>query len=187
MPTEVVLVPHDSTWNNQFLAESKLLLAAMGDNAIAAHHIGSTAIPAIFAKPVIDVLIVVVDIASVDGCTAEMQTIGYQVMGEFGIAGRRYFRKDDDAGTRTHQVHVYETGNAQIARHLAFRDFLLVHPDWATRYSQLKLDLATKYPHSMNRYIEGKDGFIKQVDQLAAAWRETENGNRRTSPNNITR
>ena len=104
MPTEVVLVPHDATWNTQFLAESKLLLAAMGDNAIAAHPIGSTAIPAIFAKPVIDVLIVVAAIATVDGRAAEMQTMGYQAMGEFGIAGRRYFRKDDDTGTRTHQV-----------------------------------------------------------------------------------
>lgn len=182
MPMEVVIVAHDSAWTDMFHSESQLILTAFRQNAIAAHHIGSTAITAIVAKPVIDMLVVAADIKAVDGHNVEMETIGYEAMGEFGIPFRRYFRKDNDAGVRTHHVHVFEQGNEQISRHLGFRDFMNAHPDWATRYSDLKLDLAAKYPNAMNLYIEGKDSFIKHVDQLAAAWRQGANGEPTVAP-----
>lgn len=171
MTAEVIIRPHDSAWLDKFVAESQLIMAAMGENVIAVHHIGSTAIPRILAKPVIDMLVVVTDINLVSMQSVGMEKLGYETMGEFGISGRRYFRKDDGQGTRTHHVHVFEQGNSHIERHLAFRDFLIFHPDWAAQYSELKRDLAAKHPNSMESYIEGKNGFIQQVDQLAAAWR----------------
>jgi GrpB-like predicted nucleotidyltransferase (UPF0157 family) len=153
-----------------FNAESRLVLDALGDNAITAHHIGSTAIPAVVAKPVIDMLIVVADIALVDTCNTAMQRIGYEVMGEYGISARRYFRKDNDAGIRTHHVHVFAQRSPHVKRHLAFRDFMNAHPQWAAEYSELKRELAAKHPESNQHYYNGKSDFITSIDKLAAAW-----------------
>jgi len=143
----------------------------MGDNFVAIHHIGSTAIPRIYAKPVIDLLVEVKEISQVDDHNSAFATINYQAMGEFGIPGRRYFRKDDKHGRRTHQIHTFETGSPHIERHLAFRDYLNAHPLDARAYSLLKQELAEQNPQDMDAYINGKDGFIQEIDRKAAAWR----------------
>jgi GrpB-like predicted nucleotidyltransferase (UPF0157 family) len=145
-------------------------MLALGDNALDAHHIGSTAIQSIAAKPVIDMLIVVLDIARVDSCNKDLMTLGYESMGECGIPERRYFRKDNEVGQRTFNIHIFPRGSDQIRRHIAFRDFMNAHPVWAGRYSSLKSKLAQQFPHSIERYMDGKDAFIKQVDRLAANW-----------------
>ena len=170
MPIEVVVLPHDPAWIDAFNVESRLILGALGENAIAAHHIGSTAIPAVVAKPVIDILIVVTYIEDVDARNVEMKRLGYQVMGEYGIPTRRYFRKDNHAGIRTHHVHVFAQGNEQVNRHLAFRDFMNAHPSWAAQYSALKRELVATHSQSMKRYIDGKNDLIAKLDILAADW-----------------
>lgn len=111
------------------------------------------------------------DIAKVDGQSSAMESLGFEVMGEFGIAGRRYFRKDNSEGIRTHQIHAFEAGSAEAERHLAFRDYMIAHPEDAQRYSELKKKLADEHPQSMNGYMDGKDAFIKEIDQKAARWR----------------
>jgi GrpB-like predicted nucleotidyltransferase (UPF0157 family) len=167
---KVVVLPHDPKWRVTFEAEAKQIAAALGENVEAIHHIGSTAIPNIYAKPVIDLLIQVRDITEVDKQSSGMKSLGYEVMGEFGIPGRRYFRKDDQKGTRTHQIHIYESGSAQLERHLAFRDYMISHPEEAQRYSELKRQLAAKYPQNIDGYMDGKDDFIKEIDRKAALW-----------------
>jgi GrpB-like predicted nucleotidyltransferase (UPF0157 family) len=99
-----------------------------------------------------------------------MESLGYQVMGEFGIPGRRYFRKDNHEGIRTHQIHAFKAGSAEVVRHLAFRDYLIAHPEDAQKYSELKRRLAEENSQNMDGYIDGKDGFIKETDQKAAQW-----------------
>lgn len=165
---KIEVVPHDPRWREEFENESKHIAAALGENVAGVHHIGSTSIPGIYAKPVIDMLVEVQDIAEVDSLSAEMESLGYEVMGEFGIAGRRYFRKDNAEGARTHQVHTFEAGSAEAARHLAFRDYMIAHPDDAQKYSELKRKLAAEHPYSMDDYMDGKDGFIKEIDRRAA-------------------
>ena len=168
---KVEVVPHNSRWREEFEAEAKRVAAALGgENVAAVHHIGSTAIPDIYAKPVIDLLVEVRDIIEVDGRSSAMQSLGYEVMGEFGIPGRRYFRKDDREGIRTHQIHAFETGSAQIERHLAFRDYMIAHPAEARMYSELKRKLAAEHPQSPDEYMDGKDDFIKETDRRAALW-----------------
>src|SRR5437016_5447606 len=98
--TQIAVVPYDSDWPREFALASVAVADAMGGNLLAIHHIGSTAIPGIDAKPVIDILAVVSDIAAVDQSAAQMESLGYQAMGEFGIAGRRYFRRDNLVGRR---------------------------------------------------------------------------------------
>lgn len=171
---KVEVVPHDACWRDAFETEAKLVAVALGENVVAIHHIGSTAIPGIYAKPVIDLLVEVRDITEADGRSSSMESLGYEVMGEFGIAGRRYFRKDNREGIRTHQIHAFETGSAQIERHLAFRDYMIAHPVEARKYSELKRKLAEEHPQSIDGYMDGKDGFIKETDRKAGLWRASQ-------------
>ncbi len=187
MPMEVVVVPHDPNWVSMFNAESRLILDALGGNAIAAHHIGSTAIPAVLAKPIIDMLIVVADISLVDECNGNMQKLGYEVLGEYGIPTRRYFRKDNSSGTRTHHAHVFPHGSSHVNRHIAFRDFLNSHPEWAAKYSDLKCELVVKHADSFERYHYGKSEFIKAIDELAANWINGEPSGERETPESLRR
>jgi GrpB-like predicted nucleotidyltransferase (UPF0157 family) len=168
---KVEVVPHNPQWRDAFAAEAKHVAAALGENVVAIHHIGSTAIPNIYAKPVIDLLVEVRDITEVDGQRAAMESLGYEVLGEYGIPGRRYFRKDNQAGVRTHHIHAFAAGSAEVVRHLAFRDYMIAHPGEAQRYSELKRKLAAEHPQSMDGYMDGKDDFIKAIDRRAAQWR----------------
>ncbi len=158
---KVVIVPHDPRWREGFEAEAKHVAVALGENAVAIHHIGSTAIPGIHAKLVIDMLAEVRDIAEVDGRGAAIESLGYEVMGEFGIPGRRYFRKDDQERIRTHQVHTFQAGSREAERHLAFRDYMIAHPGDAQRYSELKRKLAGGIPAEHGR-VHGWQGWLHQ-------------------------
>jgi GrpB-like predicted nucleotidyltransferase (UPF0157 family) len=162
------MVPHDPAWRHEFQHESERIAAALGSNVVAVHHIGSTAIPPIHAKPIIDLLLVVQDITALDEKLPIMEAMGYVALGEFGIPGRRYFRRDNAVGDRTHQVHAFQNGSPQIQRHLAFRDYMLAHPDVAQNYSDLKRELAAKYPNDSEAYMDGKDEFIREIDRRAA-------------------
>ncbi len=168
---KVEVVPYDSKWREAFEVEARLLADALGENIVAIHHIGSTAIPNIYAKPIIDLLVEVKNLTEVDEKNAAMKELGYTIMGEFGIPNRRYFRKDNQEGVRTHHVHVFEAGSAQVERHLAFRDYAIAHPEEAQKYSQLKQELAKTYPTDIEKYMDGKDGFIQEIDKKAAQWR----------------
>ncbi len=168
---KVEVVPHDPTWRGAFETESKLIALALRDNVVAIHHIGSTAIPEIHAKPIIDMLVEVKDITKIDVQSSALEALGYEAMGEFGISGRRFFRKGNEAGIRTHHIHTFEVASPQIERHLAFRDYMISHPEAAQQYSELKRELANKYQDNIQGYMDGKDGFIKAMDLKAAKWR----------------
>jgi GrpB-like predicted nucleotidyltransferase (UPF0157 family) len=171
MIRKVEVVPHNPDWHSLFETELKQITIALGENAIAIHHIGSTSIETIYAKPIIDILVEVSSIAKVDEQNSSMQLLGYQCMGEFGIKERRFFLKDNSDEMRTHHIHIFEVGSAQIARHLAFRDYLNVHVEDALTYSTLKRSLAEKYPHDIKGYMDGKHEFIQEIDRKAAEWR----------------
>jgi GrpB-like predicted nucleotidyltransferase (UPF0157 family) len=171
MIRKVEVVPHNPNWRSLFETESKQIAIALAGNSIAIHHIGSTSIETIYAKPIIDILVEVSSIDKVDEQNSLMQLLGYQYMGEFRIKDRRFFLKDDPAGIRTHHVHVFEVNSAQISRHLAFRDYLNAHPEQAQAYGILKQSLAEKYPLDIEKYIAGKHDFIQEIDRQAAEWR----------------
>ncbi|MBD2185640.1 GrpB family protein [Planktothrix sp. FACHB-1355] len=166
-PIKVEVVPQDPAWRYAFESESKQIALVMAENIVAIHHIGSTAIPSIYAKPIIDFLIEVKDINKVDEQSDAMVALGYEAMGEFGLIGRRYFRKYSSPDIRTHNVHIYEVGSPEIKRHLAFRDYIIAHPEDAQKYSELKRELANKYPRDIESYMDGKDEFIKEIERKA--------------------
>lgn len=108
-----------------------------------------------------------------DSKRSAMEQLGYEAMGEFGIPGRRYFRKDDASGIRTHHVHAFQSGSPEIERHLVFRDYMIAHPEAAQAYSLLKQRLAQEYPGDKEAYMDGKDPFIKEhLAQAIASQRE---------------
>ena len=170
---EVRIVPHDPRWANEFEREAKRLRAVFGEAALAIHHIGSTAVPGLAAKPIVDVLPVVRDIGVVDALIDALAALGYTARGEFGLPGRRYFMRDVD-GSRTHNVHVYEAGNPEVKRHLAFRDYMISHPEEARAYGRLKEELARRFPTDLEAYMDGKDAFVGEGERRALSWkRET--------------
>ncbi|MGV3488204.1 MAG: GrpB family protein [Tuberibacillus sp.] len=168
--TRVEVISYTKDWVNAFNEESEEIKAIFGALILEFHHIGSTTVPGMAAKPIIDMMPVVSDIEQVDRFNDEMIKLGYVPMGENGIPGRRYFQKGGDQ--RTHHVHIYEKGNAEIERHLAFRDYMMAHPEEAKKYSELKLTLAKQFPTDIESYINGKDAFIKDIDDKAAIWRK---------------
>ena len=166
MTRTIELVPHDPAWLQQAQAEATRVTALLASNVLAVHHIGSTAIPGIKAKPILDLLVEVRDLERVDELNEQMIAGGYEPRGENGIPGRRYFVWRT-GNTHTHHLHVFQRGHAEIERHLLFRDYLLAHPAQAQAYSRLKEQLAVTFREDPEGYTDGKSDFIREVDVQA--------------------
>lgn len=171
MTGSIRVVPHEAHWARLFAEEAKVLRGVFGDELVAIHHIGSTAIPSTSAKPIIDILMEVRDIEKTDGFNEAMRRLAYEPKGEFGIPGRRYFRRGSHSGP-THHVHAFQTGHPEVERHLAFRDYLIAHPPEAQAYGRLKEMLARQCEQDRESYNNLKSGFIQEIDRRARAWRE---------------
>lgn len=170
MVRRIEVVPHDPAWARAFRQEAEALRLLLGEETLAIHHIGSTAIPGIVAKPILDILVVVRDIAAIDALNPSMIARGYRPRGEKGISGRRYFIKGEDEH-RSHHVHMFQASDPNIQRHLAFRDYLIAHPEDARAYGALKQELAARFPEDAGRYSDGKQAFVQGIEQAARAWR----------------
>ncbi|HXL98396.1 MAG TPA: GrpB family protein [Rhizomicrobium sp.] len=167
----VELHPHSPAWAKTAAAESARLKAALGDLLLTVHHIGSTAIPGILAKPIVDMMPLVADLARFDARQDAVRALGYKWYGEFGLAGRRYCTLTDSAtGKRTFQLHCYRDGDPAIARHLAFRDYLRARPFVAKEYEMEKIRAAAAQPNDTLAYNAEKNDWIKRVEQDALAW-----------------
>ncbi|MGZ0052160.1 GrpB family protein [Brevibacillus gelatini] len=163
------IAPWTEKWLDLYRKEKVLLQSIFSDELLEIHHIGSTSVPQIgFAKPIIDMLIVVKDILKVDEYNEQMILKGYKPRGEQGIAGRRYFSKGGDQ--RTHHVHIYEVGNINIEYHLNFKEYLMNHPDEAKAYGELKLHLAKQSPDNVHVYQDGKEAFCTEMVRKAMEW-----------------
>jgi GrpB-like predicted nucleotidyltransferase (UPF0157 family) len=167
----IVVVRYDPLWAERFRSEAALIAGIFGEELLSIHHIGSSAILGMSAKPIIDIMPIVSNIQKVEALNSAMMRIGYQPLGEYGIAGRRFFVKGGDA-TRTHHVHSYQAGHPEVARHLDFRDYLADHPAEAQEYAELKAKLAGQYRNDIDGYMRGKDAFIKSILVQAQKWRD---------------
>ncbi|GGA80319.1 GrpB family protein [Ornithinibacillus halotolerans] len=171
---KVEVHPYNENWPHLFAEEAKKLKHIFGDEVIVIHHIGSTSVPGLKAKPIIDIMPVVRNIDEVDKFNHEMEAIGYEPKGENGIPKRRYFRKGGDM--RTHHVHIFQVGSDDIDRHIAFRDYLRMHETDKQRYGDLKEKLSQQFPLDMESYINGKDQLVKEIEEKALVWyRENRN------------
>lgn len=164
----IEIVAYSPAWADEFEAEAGLIRRAIGEVLVDIHHVGSTAIPGCDAKPIIDMLAVVTDLAGLDARAGALEDLGYEAKGEFGIPGRRYFRKGSAFEDRTHQIHAFAQGHPEIARHLAFRDHLRAHPEAVKEYVALKRRLAGEHPIDVDAYTDGKTAFIRAIEEKAA-------------------
>lgn len=165
------VVDYRPEWKEEYKKEAKKIRKILGKNCVAIFHIGSTSVPGLKAKPIIDIMPVVKDLSAVDAHNAQMEALGYQCFGEYGIAGRRFFAKGGDE--RTHHVHVFEEKNQQaVQRHLAVRAYLASHPERAAQYGALKERLAAEFRYDNDGYCGGKDAFMKELEQDALKWKK---------------
>lgn len=171
---QVTMSDYNPKWPVMFKEEAAVIAEILKDNFLKIFHIGSTSVEGLKAKPIIDMLLVVRDIEKLDTVTDKFENIGYEAKGEFGLPGRRYFRKGGNA--RTHQIHAYQYDNmSEILRHIAFRDYLRHHKDICRQYAKLKTELAAKFSKDIISYCEGKDLFIKDTEKKALQyyWQKT--------------
>lgn len=173
---KVEVVEYNKEWPILFKAEAEKIKNILGEELVDIYHIGSTAIENLKAKPIIDIMPVVKNITNIDKYNNEFEALGYEPKGEFGMEGRRYFRKG--LTIRTHHIHVFEESSLKdIERHLAVRDYLRLHPNDAFEYGQLKSKLATMFPSDIEAYCDGKDTFIKDLEEKALKWYRDKNNN----------
>jgi GrpB-like predicted nucleotidyltransferase (UPF0157 family) len=168
-PIPVVLAPYDDAWP-EMAARYASILYTLAPNLVAVHHIGSTSIPGLAAKPIIDLMPVVMDLSKLDEQTPQVTALGLEWHGELGIVGRRYCTRSDENGRRLAQLHFFEAGSLNIARHLAFRDYLRAHHAVADAYEQEKRRARDLYPNDSHAYGDEKTAWIAAKEAEALAW-----------------
>ncbi len=156
----IVVVDYDPEWPALFEQLRAWIWSAVSEIATAVEHVGSTAVPGLAAKPVID-LDVVVPRGSLSEGIVGLEALGYEHQGDLGIPEREAFRAP--SGSLRHHLYLCPEGSPALANHLGVRDYLRTHPSEARSYAALKKDLAARFPQDIDRYVEGKSGFLLQV------------------------
>lgn len=163
-----LLSPPDPNWPAQAQAEAERWRAAGMSGLVTLHHIGSTSVPGLPAKPIIDLLPVFADTAACDAARPALEQLGYEWMGAFGLPERRYVRLDDPhTGCRRFQAHCYPMGSAEITRHLAFRDALRGNAPLRAAYTAVKARCAALHPGDRAAYGDCKSSWIAKAEQKA--------------------
>lgn len=176
MPSRYTFTTYSPEWPREFAREAERLQALLGEEMITIHHIGSTSVPGLEAKPIIDLMPLVHDITRIDGYTDAMTAAGYTAWGEHGLPGRRYFTKD--AGeVRTHNAHIYGVDNPEVVRHLAFCTYLRAHPDACTEYVAIKRTAYAQHPADIQADNDYKNAWIKRMEGVAIAWYQEQQSN----------
>lgn len=172
MSTKVELFDHDPGWAELARREGQRFAAALGvdPRLVTIHHIGSTSIPGIQAKPIVDLLPEVTSLEWLDERRPQIEAAGYEYWGEYGIPGRRFCPRKSADGTRQANVHCFLSGEEHLIRHLAFRDYLKAHPALAREYEQVKQECALRHPDDVQAYSDGKSDWIRATQQAALQW-----------------
>ena len=165
----LLVVPHDPAWAGAFAAERTRLAAALGEVPARIEHVGSTAVPGLAAKPIIDILVGRPDGEDLEAYVRAFGGAGYLYRGEYGIPGRHYFVRGTGAEPRTHHLHLVALGGELWRRSLAFRDHLRHTPECAAAYAALKRELAERHAGDRGAYTEAKAPFILAALEAAAA------------------
>jgi GrpB-like predicted nucleotidyltransferase (UPF0157 family) len=168
-PIPVILAAYDPDWP-QMAARYAEGLRVLGSSLVTVHHIGSTSVPGLVAKPIIDLMPLVTDLAALDCQRERVEALGYIWHGELGISGRRYCTFSDEAGIRMAQLHFFEADSPQVERHIAFRDYLRTHPEAASAYENEKRRAQVLHPDDSHGYTDEKNAWIRDREAKALIW-----------------
>ena len=160
-PLTSTITPYQTQWPDLYRNETTRLKPVFGSALKTIHHIGSTAVPGLSAKPEIDILVVVNDLSPVHAWTETLSTYQYRRGGDLSV-GHLFYKRDVES-IRTHKLHVCLTGHHKIPEMLNFRDYLRRHDDVRTQYQELKLALAKNNVSGIGEYLRGKEPFIQEV------------------------
>ena len=171
------IVDYDAQWPVKFEEEKTQIVEALGDLVADVQHVGSTSVPGLAAKPIIDIMVAIKGESGMVRSITPLVKIGYVCLGEFGIPGRNYYRRNAEVAglglshggiARTHHLHTFPAGHAEWDRHIQFRDYLRVHPTVAREYQTLKRDLAARFSTDLEGYTDAKTEFIREIEARAA-------------------
>jgi len=162
----IVLVPHGPDWARAFEGARAAIMGACSGHVFELHHVGSTAIRGIAAKPVIDIMGLLRRHEDGFACVSAMAALGYEFRGEAGVSGRHYFRNGEPG---RHHVHLFQFDHPEVGRHIRFRDYLRQHAQEAFAYEALKRKLAMLFGSHARSYCDAKSEFCKRIEELALA------------------
>jgi len=172
-----LLVAHDPAWAGEFAALSEVYRAALGDLLLRVEHVGSTAVPGLLAKPILDLDLVIADATAFAATASALGALGYSHRGDQGIAGREVFKRADDHTPFTqpprrwlaHHLYVCCADSRELRRHLAFRDVLRRSPLLCDRYTAMKRELARQSGGDRKRYALLKETACRDLVESALA------------------
>jgi GrpB-like predicted nucleotidyltransferase (UPF0157 family) len=163
------IVAHDPRWPDHAREELERVAEALGPCAVRLEHVGSTSVPGLGAKPIIDMQVSVADISRQGDYVGPLGRLGYLFAPDPAFPDYHYFAKPH-VRPRTHHLHVCEVDSQQELRHLAVRDFLRAHPEEAARYERLKRELVRRHPQDRLSYVAGKDAYMVELEARAVRW-----------------
>ncbi|WP_431214688.1 GrpB family protein [Puia sp. P3] len=168
----VSIHPYDPGWPKRAGEIAVQLKQVLGENLIRVEHIGSTSVPGLSAKPVIDLIPIVRDLEELDQQQHLIKALGYEWRGAFGISGRRFCPLTSPSGERVVHLHFFQEGAVNILRHLAFRDYLRAHPQIAREYEAEKRRAARLHPADSLAYNDEKAAWVQKYEKAAVEWYE---------------
>ena len=166
----LTISPYDPRWPEEFEAESRRIRESLGPLALRIDHVGSTSVPGLAAKPVIDIQISVRELHPMEPYRTVLERIGYTHVPHPDDAVYPFLHRPE-TWPHTHHVHVCQAGDDEERRHLAFRDYLRDHPELAREYARVKQDLAPRFSaetfESREAYVEAKSAFVAPLLERA--------------------
>ena len=159
----VVVVPYDEAWKKDFEDIRAELSEVLDGIVMSIEHVGSTSVPGLYAKPIIDIDVVIESMDDFEGVKNQLAKIGYSYEGDKGIPGREAFDYEGKEHLRNHHLYVCSKDASELKRHMSFRDYLRTHPEAVEEYSRVKLEGAKLYPYDIDSYIEHKSPFIEKI------------------------
>jgi GrpB-like predicted nucleotidyltransferase (UPF0157 family) len=165
--TQIIVVGYDQSWPELFELCRRRLAGSVGNISAAIEPVGSTAVPGLAAKPIIDIDVLLAASELMPAAIERLAELGYRYQGNLGIAGREAFKAS--VTDLPHHLCVCPPGSREFQRHLAFRDYLRAHPVEAKAYGDLKMSLAEKFREDREAYVAGKTDFVTRITDLALA------------------
>ncbi|MBE6671259.1 MAG: GrpB family protein [Ruminococcaceae bacterium] len=160
---KVIVVPYDEAWRVAFEEIKKEILDAIGDLIVGIEHVGSTSVKGMYAKPCIDVDVIIKDYSEFDAVVKRLEAIGYIHEGDLGIKDREAFDYSNKEHLQKHHLYVCPQQSEELHRHITFRDYLRSNPEAAEKYSLTKQTAAQLFPNDIDKYIEYKSPCIEEI------------------------